>query len=144
MSYQNRVILEGNVGQDPKPRGLPSGGNVVNISLATKEFWNDAKGQPKEATEWHSLSFYDNRADLAAQYRKGDNIYVEGKIVTRRWEDAQGNAKKTTEIVVIRTHRIDRINLGSAGAGGEGRGDSDRGHDDFPPLDHGDGEIPGL
>jgi single-strand DNA-binding protein len=141
MSYQNRVFLEGFVGQDPKPRPLPSGGNVVNLSLATKEFWRDGKGAEKEATEWHALAFYDGRAEIAGQYRKGDNIHVEGKIVTRRWKDNEGHDKKTTEIVVIRTHRIDRIKVDGRPA--DDRGEDAGGGNDFPPLDH-DGDIPGL
>jgi len=98
----NKVILVGNLGQDPEVRYLPNGGAVANITLATSESWTDKNsGQKQEKTEWHRVVFFGKLADIVSQYvKKGSKLYVEGKLQTRKWQDQQGNDKYTTEIVV--------------------------------------------
>src|SRR5438105_6064522 len=107
--YKNQVVLEGFLGKKPQIRFMPSGDKVANVTLATKEFWKDGKGKPVEATEWHSLVFYAERADRAELYDKGDNIHVEGKIQTRKYTNTDGQQKTVREIIVLRSHRIDRM-----------------------------------
>lgn len=98
----NKVILVGNVGQDPEVRYLPNGGSVANISLATSESWMDKNtNQKQEKTEWHRVVFFGKLADIVSQYvKKGSKLYVEGKLQTRKWQDQSGQDKYTTEIVV--------------------------------------------
>ena len=113
--YKNQVILEGFLGKKPELRDMPSGDRVANVSMATKELWNDKSGKTVSATEWHSLVFYGERADRASMYGKGDNIHVEGKLQTRRFTDANGNPKTVREVVVMRSHRIDRMHDDGSG-----------------------------
>jgi single-strand DNA-binding protein len=107
--YKNQVILEGFLGKSPEIRFMPSGDKVANVTLATKEVWKDKAGKPVSSTEWHALVFYAERADRAELYEKGDNIHVEGKIQTRKYTDNAGHAKTVREIIVMRSHRIDRM-----------------------------------
>jgi len=97
----NRVTLIGNIGKDPEIRYMPSGGGVTNITLATSESWKDkTTGEQKERTEWHNVVMFNRLAEIAAEYlRKGAQIYVEGKLRTRKWQDAEGRDRWTTEIV---------------------------------------------
>jgi single-strand DNA-binding protein len=97
----NKVILIGHLGQDPQQRAMPSGKAVVNLRVATTDQWRDKQtGENKEATEWHNVVMFDRLAEIAAEYlRKGSQIYVEGKIRTRKWQDREGNDRYTTEIV---------------------------------------------
>lgn len=129
--YKNQVILEGFLGKKPEIRFMPSGDKVANVTLATKEFWRDKQGKPVEATEWHSLVFYAERADRAELYEKGDNIHIEGKIQTRRYTNTEGQQKTVREIIVMRSHRIDRMHDEHEG-GGEPPADADHA-DDAPP-----------
>ena len=97
----NKVILVGNLGQDPEIRYMPNGNAVANLSLATSESWKDQSGQLQERTEWHRLTIYRKLAEIAGEYlRKGSQIYVEGKLQTRKWQDQQGQDRYTTEIIV--------------------------------------------
>ena len=98
----NKVILVGNVGGDPETRYLPNGNAVTNITLATSETWKDKQtGQPQEKTEWHRVVLFGKVAEIAGQYvRKGSQIYIEGKLQTRKWQDQSGQDRYTTEIVV--------------------------------------------
>lgn len=98
----NKVIIVGNLGQDPEVKYMPSGDAVTNISLATSETWKDkASGQEQEKTEWHRVVFFGKLAEIAGEYlRKGSQVYVEGKLRTRKWQDQSGQDKYTTEIVV--------------------------------------------
>lgn len=98
----NKVILVGNIGQDPEVRYLPNGGAVANVSLATSESWQDKNsGQKQEKTEWHRIVFFGKLADIVSQYvKKGSKLYVEGKLQTRKWQDQNGNDRYSTEIVV--------------------------------------------
>ena len=98
----NKVILVGNLGNDPEHRVLPSGGAVTNISIATSETWKDKNtGQQQERTEWHRIVFFNRLAEIAAEYlRKGSKVYVEGSLRTRKWQDQNGTDRYSTEVVV--------------------------------------------
>lgn len=98
----NKMILMGNLGQDPEVRYMPSGGAVANITVATSESWNDkATGEKKEKTEWHRVSIFGKLAEIAGEYLgKGSQVYIEGKLQTRKWQDQSGQDRYTTEIVV--------------------------------------------
>jgi len=97
----NKVILVGNLGQDPEVRYMPSGGAVTNVTIATSESWKDKQtGQPVDKTEWHRIVFFNRLAEIAGEYlRKGSQVYVEGKLQTRKWQDQSGADRYTTEIV---------------------------------------------
>ena len=97
----NKVILVGNLGQDPEIKYMPSGQAVCNISIATTESWNDkTSGEKIEKTEWHRVVFFRRLAEIAGEYlRKGSQVYVEGRLQTRKWQDQSGNDRYTTEIV---------------------------------------------
>jgi len=97
----NKVIIVGNLGADPDSRAMPSGNAVTNISVATSESWKDREtGEKREKTEWHRVVFYNRLAEIAAQYlKKGSQVYVEGKLQTRKWDDKEGNERWTTEVV---------------------------------------------
>ena len=112
----NKVILVGNLGNDPEVRYMPNGNAVANLSLATSESWKDQQGQVQERTEWHRLTMYRRLAEIAGEYlKKGSQIYVEGKLQTRKWQDQQGQDKYTTEIIVDQMQML-------GGRGGEGGG----------------------
>lgn len=98
----NKVILIGNLGQDPEVRYMPSGGAVTNITLATSETWRDKQtGEQKERTEWHRVVFMGKLAEVAGEYlKKGSQVYVEGKLQTRKWQDQSGQERYTTEVLV--------------------------------------------
>jgi single-strand DNA-binding protein len=98
----NRVILLGNLGNEPDVRFLPSGGAVANFNLATSESWKDKQtGEQKERTEWHRVVVFGKLTEIASQFlRKGSKVYLEGKLQTRKWQDSSGQDKYTTEVVV--------------------------------------------
>ncbi|MEN9533317.1 MAG: hypothetical protein RIQ83_2541 [Pseudomonadota bacterium] len=98
----NKVILIGNLGQDPEVRYMPSGGAVTNITLATSETWRDKQtNEQKERTEWHRVVFMGKLAEVAGDYlKKGSQVYVEGKLQTRKWQDQSGQERYTTEVLV--------------------------------------------
>ncbi|MCE9679266.1 single-stranded DNA-binding protein [Shewanella sp. AS1] len=97
----NKVILVGNLGQDPEVRYMPSGSAVANITVATSESWKDQQGQQQERTEWHRVVIFGKLAEIAGEYlRKGSQVYLEGKLQTRKWQDQSGQDKYTTEVVV--------------------------------------------
>ena len=100
MSGVNKVILVGNLGKDPEVRYLDNGVAVANFSLATTENYKNKQGERVSQTEWHNIVFWRGLAEVAEKYlKKGDSVYVEGKLRTRRWEDKDGNTKYTTEIL---------------------------------------------
>jgi single-strand DNA-binding protein len=96
----NKVILVGNLGADPETRYMPSGSAMTTLSVATTDSWRDKQtGEQKEQTEWHRVVFFDRLAEVAAEYlRKGSQVYIEGSLRTRKWQDQQGNDRYTTEI----------------------------------------------
>jgi len=96
----NKVILIGNLGGDPELRSTPGGASVASFTLATNETWNDKDGTKQERTEWHRIVAWGRLAEICGQYlSKGRQVYIEGRLQTREWEDKQGNKRKTTEIV---------------------------------------------
>ena len=108
MGYLNKVILIGRLGQDPEKRTTPSGHSVVNISLATTEYFKDQGGNKQEKTEWHRVVFWNKQAELIEQYcRKGSQIYVEGALQTREWQDKDGNRRFSTDIVARNIQFLD-------------------------------------
>jgi single-strand DNA-binding protein len=111
----NKVILVGNLGADPDTRYMPSGKAVTNIRVATSESWKDRQtGDMQERTEWHSIVMYDKLGEIAAEYlRKGSQVYIEGKIRTRKWQDKEGKDRYTTEVIADQMQM-----LGSRGGGG--------------------------
>ena len=119
----NKVILVGNVGQDPEVRYLPNGGAVANVSIATSESWMDKNtNQRQDKTEWHRVVFFGKLADIVSQYvKKGSKLYVEGKLQTRKWQDQAGQDKYTTEIVVDGFTGVMQM-LDGRGEGGAGQG----------------------
>ena len=116
----NKVILVGNLGNDPEVRYMPNGNAVANLSLATSESWKDQQGQVQERTEWHRLTMYRRLAEIAGEYlKKGSQIYVEGKLQTRKWQDQQGQDRYTTEIIV---DQMQMLGGREGGQGGQGSG----------------------
>lgn len=119
MASVNKVILVGNLGADPETRYAPSGDAICNIRLATTDSWKDKNtGEKKEATEWHRVVLYRKLGEIAGQYlRKGSQVYIEGRIKTRKWQDKDGQDRYTTEIEAEEMKM-----LGSRGQGGDSDG----------------------
>lgn len=124
----NKVILVGNLGQDPEVRYLPNGGAVANITIATSESWRDkTSGEQREKTEWHRVSLFGKLAEVAGEYlRKGSQVYIEGQLQTRKWQDQQGQDRFTTEIVVQGYNGIMQM-LGGRQGGQQGGGQGNYG-----------------
>jgi single-strand DNA-binding protein len=101
MASVNKVIIVGNLGRDPETRYMPNGEAVTNIAVATTESWKDkSSGEKKELTEWHRITFYRKLAEIAGQYlKKGSQIYIEGRLQTRKWTDKENVERYTTEII---------------------------------------------
>jgi single-strand DNA-binding protein len=124
MAGVNKVILVGNLGDDPEVRSLNNGGEVVNLRVATSENWKDKDGNRQERTEWHRVViFNENLGRVAKSYlKKGSKVYLEGQIQTRKWQDQSGQDKYSTEVVLQR-FRGELVLLDSRGGGGGGGGD---------------------
>jgi single-strand DNA-binding protein len=124
----NKVILIGNLGQDPEVRYTAGGTAVANLRIATTEAWRDKQtGEQKENTEWHSVVLFAKTAEIASQYlKKGSQVYIEGRIQTRKWQDKDGNDRYSTEVVAN-----DMQMLGGGGKGGGGGSGSYGGDDSF-------------
>jgi single-strand DNA-binding protein len=145
MGSVNKVILVGNLGKDAELRYTPGGAAVATLNMATTEVWNDKSGQRQEKTEWHRVVLWGKQAESLQEYlTKGKQIYVEGRLQTRQWDDKDGNKRYTTEI------KADRITL-LGGGGGRGGGGMDRGashagtgggHDEPPMEPLTDDDIP--
>jgi single-strand DNA-binding protein len=120
----NKVILIGNLGQDPEVRYTANGTAVANLRIATSETWRDKQtGEQKENTEWHTVVLFGKTAEIASQYlKKGRQVYIEGRLQTRKWQDKSGNDRYTTEVV-----GNDMQMIGGGGAGGGGGGYDDGG-----------------
>jgi single-strand DNA-binding protein len=125
----NKVILVGNLGADPETRYMPSGSAVTNLSVATSESWKDKQtGEQKERTEWHKVAMFNRLAEVAAEYlRKGSQVYIEGKLRTRKWQDRDGNDRWTTEIIA------DEMQMLGGRGGGGGSAPMSSGQDSGPP-----------
>jgi len=120
----NKVIIVGNLGQDPETRHMPSGGAVTNVSIATSETWKDKQtGDQKENTEWHRVVFFNRLAEIAGEYlKKGSKVYVEGRLQTRKWQGQDGQDRYTTEIVANEMQMLDSRGGGGGGNYGGGSG----------------------
>ncbi len=131
----NKVILIGNLGQDPEVKYMPNGGAVTNVTIATSESWKDkSTGEQKEKTEWHRVVFFQRLAEIVGEYlKKGSKVYIEGKLQTRKWQDQSGNDRYTTEIVANEMQMLD-----SRGGGGGGGGNFNQ----SPPPNQSSGAAP--
>lgn len=118
----NKVIIVGNLGNDPETRQFSNGGSVTNISVATSEQWTDKQtGEKREATEWHRIVLFNRLGEIAAQYlRKGSKVYIEGSLRTRKWQDQNGQDKYTTEIRADQMQMLDGATGGQGGGGFQG------------------------
>jgi single-strand DNA-binding protein len=142
MASVNKVILVGNLGRDPEVRYMPDGGAITNISVATTDTWKDKAGEKQEKTEWHRVAFFGKLAEIAGEYlKKGSQVYLEGRLQTRKWQDKDGQDKYTTEIVADRMQMLGSRSGGGGGdmpSGGNGGGASQKSSgaggkfDDFP------------
>jgi len=129
----NKVILVGNLGKDPEVRYMPNGNAVANITLATTESWKDKQsGEKQEKTEWHRVVLFRRLGEIAGEYlKKGSQVYIEGKLQTRKWQDNAGNDRYTTEIVADEMQM-----LGGRGGGGGSAG--------FPSSDSAESRAPAV
>lgn len=135
MGSVNKVILVGNLGRDAELRYTPGGAAVATLNMATTEVWNDKGGQRQEKTEWHRIVLWGKSAESLAEYlTKGKQIYIEGRLQTRQWDDKDGNKRYTTE---IRGDKVVLLGGGSGGGGGRSGGSADRGGEHMP------GQAPG-
>ena len=140
----NKVIIVGNLGGDPETRYMPSGSAVTNLTVATNESWKDKQtGEQKDRTEWHKVALFNRLAEIAAEYlRKGSQVYIEGKLRTRKWQDKNGQDRWTTEIIADEMQM-----LGGRGGGGSApmASSSDSAPQSAPPApgpDDFDDDIP--
>jgi len=150
----NKVILVGNLGKDPETRYMPSGSAVTNLTLATSESWKDKQtGENQERTEWHKVAMFGKLAEIAAEYlRKGSQVYIEGKLRTRKWQDKEGKDRWTTEIVADEMNMLggkgggasagERAPAGAAGCGGSSGGGRAAVNDSGGPPGDFDDDIP--
>ncbi|HEX4049827.1 MAG TPA: single-stranded DNA-binding protein [Steroidobacteraceae bacterium] len=146
----NKVILVGHLGADPETRAMPSGMTVANLRLATTENWKDKQsGENQERTEWHSVALFGRLGEIAAEYlRKGSQVYIEGRLRTRKWQDKEGRDRYTTEIIGSEMQMLGGRG-GGGGGGGEGRaggssGGSGGGGGGFSEPRGGGAEPPGA
>jgi single-strand DNA-binding protein len=123
MASVNKVIVVGNLGRDPETKYMPDGAAITNVSIATSFQWTDkASGEKKEETEWHRVVFRGKLAEVSGEYlKKGSQVYVEGRLRTRKWQDKEGQEKYTTEIIADRMQM-----LGSRAGAGEPRAEAPR------------------
>ena len=125
MASVNKVILVGNLGRDPETRYMPDGSAITNVSIATTEIWKDKNGEKQEKTEWHRIVFYNRGnyklAEIAGEYlKKGSQIYVEGKLQTRKWQDKDGQDKYMTEVIAEVMQMLgSRQGMGGESSGGD-------------------------
>lgn len=131
----NKVTLIGNLGKDPEVKYMPSGQAVANVTVATSESWKDkTTGEKKEKTEWHNVVFFSRLAEIVGEYlRKGSQVYIEGKLQTRKWQDKQGNDRYTTEIVANEMQMLG----GRSGAGAPESRPASSPAQDTPPATSG-------
>jgi len=149
MASVNKAIIIGNLGKDPEMRYMPSGDAICNFSLATTDSWKDKNGEKQEKTEWHRISMFGKLAEIAGEYlKKGSQVYVEGRIQTRKWTNKEGQDQYTTEIVADKMQMLggrsggggnsfevvekSSSNAGSAKQAAKGGSDFDNFEDDIP------------
>ena len=150
----NKVTLIGNLGQDPEIRYTANGSAVANVSIATAESWKDREsGEQQERTEWHRVVFFSRLAEIVGEYlKKGSQVYIEGRLQTRKWQDRDGNDRYTTEIVANEMQMLGGRGGGSGGGGGfdapsgppkSGQGGSPApSSNNEPPMEDFDDDIP--
>jgi len=129
MASVNKVILVGNLGRDPETRYMPDGAAITNFSIATTEQWKDKSGEKQEKTEWHRISTFQRLAEIAGEYlKKGSQVYIEGRLQTRKWTDKDGVEKFTTEVIADRMQMLgSRQGMGGDSGEGGGNGGGSRG-----------------
>lgn len=144
----NKVIIIGNLGQDPEIRYMPNGGAVANLSIATSETWRDKQtGEAREKTEWHRVVIFGKLAEVAGEYlKKGSQVYIEGQLQTRKWQDQSGQDRYTTEVVVNIGGSMQMLG-GSGSSNQEGNQQSARqtqqqAPQNEPPMDWDEDSIP--
>jgi single-strand DNA-binding protein len=139
----NKVILIGHLGADPETRAMPSGMTVANMRLATTESWKDKQsGEQQERTEWHNVALFGRLGEIAAEYlRKGSQVYIEGRLRTRKWQDKEGRDRYTTEIVANEMQMLG--GRGGAGGGGGGGG-MGAGSEPAPRAEHAEASAGGA
>lgn len=143
MSGVNKVILIGRLGNDPDVRSLPSGDSVANISLATSEQCKDKNGQKQERTEWHKVVFFGKLAEIVQKYlKKGAQIYIEGKLRTRKWQHSDGSDRYTTEVVVDIAGTMQMLDSKGNGNGGGGHSEAAHAAPPAPTAANADDDIP--
>ncbi len=159
MASVNKVILVGNLGRDPEVRYTPDNAAITNISIATTDTWRDKNGDKQERTEWHRVAFFGKLAEVAGEYlKKGSQVYVEGRLQTRKWQDKEGQDRYTTEIVADRMQMLgsrsgmgmsDTADMDSAppppsrgSSGGGGRSSSSGGQKSGSKFDDLEDDIP--
>jgi len=136
----NKVILVGNLGKDPELKYTPSGAAVVNFSIATSERYTDKSGARQEKSEWHNIVAWRQLAEICGKYlHKGKQVYVEGKLQTRKWQDRDGNDRYTTEIVI---HEMQMLGRAGDDSQGGGQHSNDRGYGDTPPQSAQQSHLP--
>jgi single-strand DNA-binding protein len=140
----NKVIIVGNLGADPETRAMPSGTTVANLRIATTENWKDRQsGENQERTEWHRVALFGRLAEVAAEYlRKGSQVYIEGSLRTRKWQDKQGNERYSTEIVANDMQMLGSRGGGGGGGGGGYGGGGGASRDSGPPRDDFESSAP--
>ena len=144
MASLNKVLLIGHLGRDPEMRYTPGGAAVANFSLATNDVWMDKAGEKQERTEWHRIVVFGKQAEIAGQYlQKGKQVFIEGSLTTREWNDRDGNKRQTTEVRALRVVMLGRGEgrvEGAAGGRSAGPADIDLGGAEEPPR--GEDDIP--
>jgi single-strand DNA-binding protein len=143
----NKVIIVGNLGGDPETRYMPSGSAVTNLTVATNESWKDkATGEMKDRTEWHKVAMFNRLAEIAAEYlRKGSQVYIEGKLRTRKWQDKNGQDRWTTEIIADEMQMLGGGRGASSGNSAPMESAADSGASNYAPQpgpDDFDDDIP--
>ncbi len=138
----NKVILIGNLGQDPDVKYMPNGGAVTNVTVATSDSWKDKNtGEMQERTEWHRVVFFRRLAEIAGEYlKKGSKVYIEGRLQTRKWQDQSGNDRYTTEIIANEMQMLD--SRGGGGGNQFGGGQQNQGQGQSQPSGQSNSNAP--
>ena len=132
----NKVIIVGNLGRDPETRAMPSGSSVCNLNIATSESWKDRQsGEQQERTEWHRVVMFNRLAEIAAEYlHKGSQVYIEGSLRTRKWQDKQGVERYTTEIVANEMQMLGGRGGGAGASAGAPQAEGGRERSEMEPV----------
>ncbi len=139
MASLNRVLLIGNLGRDPEVRYTPGGAAVANFTLATNEVWTDKAGERQERTEWHRIVVWGKQAEIAREYlSKGRQVFVEGTLQTREWNDRDGNKRQTTEVRALRVLMLGRPEGRAEGSGPRQGSEPPPIEESQPPVDNDD------